>query len=333
VQMVTNRINPHFVDMNLLKAFDAMARERSVTRAAERLRVGQPAMSYSLRRLRDMLGDELFVRTSRGMEPTPVALELMVPIRSALDQLTEALASVAPFNPSDAVGTFTIGMPDWLAADLLPKLLGFMADRAPNMGLRLRSFEGEAHSKLLEEGTIDVAIGQIGSQPGPFRYQKLFSERHICVFSRTLVAASDPITLSEYTATPHVLMSSSGEFPGLVDDALSKLGTSRRIVMSGTQFLLVPYLLQSMAAIATLPERFATQCCTVPGLRISPVPFPDTTFELGMIWHNRTNRNPSQKWFRNLLSSTIKVRELRPRTETPESPSRVRLQRSSAGGN
>jgi LysR family transcriptional regulator, mexEF-oprN operon transcriptional activator len=300
-----NKIDPLRIDLNLLKAFDALARERNVTRAAERLRVGQPAMSHALRRLRRLVGDELFVKTPDGMEPTRRAESLAGPIRDALERLAAALSAVETFDPSQEEQQFTLAISDWLAAHLLPDLLSSLQKEAPQVSIRLHSVDTERCGSLLDQGVIDLAVGYPMKMAAWRRERTLFTETHVCVFNPKLVAARAPIALDEYLSHPHILVSHTGGPRGFVDDKLTKLGRSRRVLLSGTQFLLIGYLLHVIPVIATLPRRFAERSGLIVGLQQSPLPIPAADFAVSMMWHVRNDHSASQLWLRQRIEQTL----------------------------
>ncbi len=296
-----NRIDALLIDLNLLKTFDALAQERNVTRAAERLRLGQPAVSHALGRLRELLDDELFIRTPTGMEPTARAREIEGSVRSALAQLASALSSPRNFDASTEAHTFSVGICDWLAADIAPVLTRRIRESAPRVTIRLHSIDDSNGGRLLDDGTIDLAIGYPIELAAWHRSRTLFTETHVCVFNPSRVEASTPITLDEYTGYSHLLMSHSGSPRGFVDEELQRLGRSRQVIMCGTQFLLAVHILRAEPVIATLPRRFARRCCDVAGLRMSELPFEGKGFEVPMIWHARNDGGAAQVWLRTIL--------------------------------
>jgi LysR family transcriptional regulator, mexEF-oprN operon transcriptional activator len=300
-----NRFDPLLLDLNLLKTFDVLSQERSVTRAAERLHLGQPAVSHALGRLRELLGDELFIRSATGMEPTARARELEGPVRSALAQLVAALSTLEKFDASTQTRTFAVGISDWLAADFMPTLLRNIRESAPHITLRIHSLDDSLCARLLDEGAIDLAVGYPIELEAWHRSQALFTESHVCVFNPEHVAASTPITLDEYTRYPHLLMSHSGNPTGFVDEELRQFGRSRRVIASGTQFLLVPYVLQAQPIIATLPTRFAQRCCELATLQASELPFAARSFEVAMVWHARNHSSAAQAWLRTRIQGAV----------------------------
>lgn len=298
-----NSIDLRTVDLNLLKAFDALDRERNVTAAAKRLGVGQPAMSHALARLRQLLDDPLYVRGATGMLPTARAAELIEPIRSALAQIEQALTGQAAFDPLEATVRFRVGMSDLVAAAVVPKLIDAMRKRAPKTQLSIRSTELGNTGKMLDNREIDLAIGYYPKVAGWHVREDLFDEDFTCVYNPDLIKASRPITLKQYVAHPHLLVTLSADHTGFVDEALTKLKLTRNVLIACPYFLLTGYLLHKLPAIATLPRHFAELCASTTKLAVSPLPFPAPKYEIAMVWHRNTDKTPESKFLRSLIST------------------------------
>jgi LysR family transcriptional regulator, mexEF-oprN operon transcriptional activator len=248
------------VDLNLLKAFDALCYEGSVTRAAARLSIGQPAMSHALGRLRQLLDDELFVKTPRGMEPTARAQTLLKPVRAALDQIARALNDGHAFDPRTDLSVFRVGMLDFVAAGLLPGLLTNVNGAAPGVKFELHTIPLRRLNAQLDEGLLDMVVSFALPDAEWQRHEVLLRETHRCVFNERLVQVTDPITFDEFLTVPHLAIAPQGEEVTPVDSLLQSLGRTRRVLASTTDFLLAAYVLHDMAAIATVPACFA-ECC------------------------------------------------------------------------
>ena len=288
-----NPIDLRRVDLNLLKAFDALERLRSVTRAAEALSLGQPAMSHALARLRELTQDELFVRGPSGMAPTPRALELIGPIRSALAQIEVALYGPTEFNIKDADQTFRLGMTDFVAAAVIPKLTRCLGKRAPKVTLSVLNSDRTNAAKMLDDRQIDVAVGLFPETAAWHVTEALFEETHSCVFNPKRVRADSPITLAQFVSEPHVLVTLDGDRTGFIDEIVAELGMERTVLVSIPYFLLAGYLLHQLPLIATLPTHYAQLCAMTSKLVISPLPFKTPSFTVSMMWHRRENNLPS----------------------------------------
>lgn len=290
------------VDLNLLKAFDALAREGSVTNAAERLSIGQPAMSHALARLRELIGDDLFVKTQRGMEPTERAQALIVPIRTALLQIAHALGEPHTFDANLDATRFRIGMLDSIAAGVLPYLLMTIAASAPGVTVDVHTLEAERLATMLEDGELDLAVSLDVPVAGLQRSALLLREPYLCIFDPASVAASDPMTLDEFLAVPHIATLAPDRSTALIDRELQQLGKTRRVLASTPDFLLAGYLLHEVPAIATVPAGFAQRCRITAGLEVRRPPLPLPECEVAMTWHAREDGSVKHRWLRDTVT-------------------------------
>jgi LysR family transcriptional activator of mexEF-oprN operon len=312
----------HRADLNLLLVFSALLREGSVTRAAQRLYLGQPAVSAALARLRELFRDELFLRTGRGMEPTARALELAAQLRPALAQIHGALFGTQRFDPGSAERTFRLGMPDSIEVALMPSLIRRIGERAPGVRLVSQLAGREQGARLLDSNEIDLGISRFGDISAWHRQQALYEEGYSCLFDGRRLGLASPIGLQEYIAHPHLLMSFVGDFEGVVDEPLRRLKRSRRVVLSTTRFSTLPFILKETDTIATLPTSMARRCARVFGLTLSAAPIPLETFTISMLWHARSDQDPGHVWLRELIRDLV-----REEAETPAPAPRRRAGR------
>jgi LysR family transcriptional activator of mexEF-oprN operon len=246
------------VDLNLLLAFHALLQERSVTGAARRLYVGQPAVSGALKRLRIAFSDALFVRTSRGMAPTARALELAAVINPLLLSLQQALRSSPNFDPSASQRVFRVGLSDALEIALMPELMRQLALVAPNVGLISRITDGPRASAMLDADEIEMAVGVLRRCNAWHRTQSLFRWRFVCVFNPRLVKIrGSRLSLTQYLRHPHVLTSFSADLWGFIDELISRKGHRRRVIFSSPNFATSPLIVAQMAALTTVPTFIA----------------------------------------------------------------------------
>jgi LysR family transcriptional activator of mexEF-oprN operon len=300
-----NRIDLRQVDLNLLKAFDALERHRSVTRAGQALGLGQPAMSHALARLRELTLDELFVRGASGLQPTPRALQLIGPVRSALSQVEVALYGAPDFQPETAAQDFRIGMSDLVSAEVLPKLARTLSRTAPGVTMSVLNSDRFNAAGLLDGREIDLAIGLFPETAEWHVKEALFEEHHSCVFNPKLVKAKAPISLADFTAYPHILVTLKGDRQGFVDDILGKMGQKRRVLIASPYFLFAGYLLHQLPVIAALPHRYAALCATTSQLTVSPLPFETPRFTVSMMWHRRDQNLPGLKFLLDTLRAAF----------------------------
>ncbi len=293
-------------DLNLLVAFDILIAERSVTAAARRMGVGQPAMSNSLARLRDMFDDPLLIRTSAGMQPTGRALELVEPVSRILAELRQEVFSGRTFSPETARRMFRIGVSDQAEAALMQGVLRAIARDAPGVNIVVRSVEMRLGADLLATGAIDLAVGYFPEVEGELEAATLYHETFVCLFDATACGVKPPLSLDTYVALPHILVSLRGENFGHVDELLANVGRRRVVVYTTPHFLAVPFLLHGFRAVAALPSRLAENCADAAGLSICPVPLPSNGYDVRMVWHRRTASDPAHAWFRAVIAAVGK---------------------------
>ncbi|VWC70219.1 LysR family transcriptional regulator [Burkholderia lata] len=293
-------------DMNLLIAFDALMQERSVTRAAAKLRIQQPAMSHSLSTLRLLLGDELFVRVGRTLQPTPRALSLQHPVRSSLLQLQEALKTEESFDPSNARRDFRVAMTNGIESLLLPDIVARFRTDAPGMTLLARSVDPQDMPDMLDRGELNLAIGCYESTHPWIRRHELFNETLTCCFNPDLLPIKTPIDEQTYIETPHVVVSMRNTVLGCLEDALRDARVELNIVSAGPNFLAVLMMAADAPVLTTLPSRIAHRYADRFGLSTCPVPISFSANPIAMVWHSREDREPGSEWLRQL------VRELCP---------------------
>lgn len=295
----------HGIDLNLLAAFNALMIERNVTRAATQVGVSQPAMSAALSRLRKLLGDPLFLRSPDGLLPTPRARELAQPIAQALSQIKAALVATPGFIPADAVLTINLGLSDYPAFVVLPKLLPMMQEHAPNLKINIHAFNHRDHAvDMLDAGLIDAAIGVMPShQDGRILTRPILRDVFVTLIAHDHPAARRGMDLDTYLALPHVLASPEGERHGLVDQALERLGKQRTLALTLPQMFAVPAIIASSRMTATVLKRIALSSPAGGKLVMfaPPVALPEIVFHL--IWHRRGDANPAQAWFRGMIES------------------------------
>lgn len=300
-------------DLNLLKVFDAVMSERSLTHAAKQLAITQPAVSNAMRRLRDALGDELLVRKGRGLEATPRAQELWPQVRDTLQRLQASLTP-AVFVPSDAQATFVLTMADATAAELMPALEAVLAREAPNVLLRVVPLTTRDPRKLLEEGLADLAIGhfpavatdltaraQAGEAVG-FLHQRLFQGDYVCVMRKGHPLANKPLTLERFCAGRHMLVSFSGRAYGFVDEALATLQRSRRVVLTVNQFFTAGKVVTTSDLLTVLPRHFVHVTGFADALAVRELPFALAPIHVDALWHQRLDASAGHAWLRDQVT-------------------------------
>jgi len=295
-------------DLNLLVSFEVLIAERSVTAAAKRMSLGQPAMSNALSRLREMFEDPLLTRTPSGMQPTARALDLVEPVSRILAEIREQVFSGKTFSPETDNRTFRIGVSDQTEAALMQDVLRRLQQDAPSVQVVARSVEMRLGAELLMTGAIDVAIGFFPDLEREMETITLYHETFVCLFDPQACRLQAPLSLDDYAALPHILVSLRGDPFGHIDELLQAAGRNRTLVYTTPHFLAVPFLLHGFRAVSALPRRLAENCAEAAGLAICPVPLPSEGYDVRMVWHRRTNADPAQVWFRTLIEEVGRTR-------------------------
>lgn len=294
-------MNLETLDLNLLKVFEALAWERSATRAGERVGLTQPSISNALSRLRQIFGDELFVRTPNGMVPTPRAEQLNIPIREALDQLRDALANPTGFDLATTTGAIRISTSDLIVVSIAPRLLRAVKNSAPNIDLHFVPLDKRTLFGEFDADRIDFALNVTSALPMRLKSIPFMRDRFVCLGRRDHPAFLDGLTLDRFIAYPHVLVSFKADSRGAIDSALATLGRSRRVGATVGHFLSLPDLLSGTDYLAAVPASSASILTASGRCQIAPVPFDVPEWTIEMIWSRRTDGDPLQSWIRGRL--------------------------------
>ena len=291
------------LDLNLLVAFDALLTERSVTRAAARVGLGQSAMSHNLARLRTLFGDELLTRGAEGMRPTPRALALADPVRVTLAQIQAAVLQREAFNPSTAVRIFRIGLADSIEVAVIPSLLARLRKEAPSVSLRLRSINRYSVLEELDTGKLDLGVGVFDQGQIHHKRRPLYTDNFLCLFNPSQVSFTTPISLADYLSVPHVLTTLSADDHGAVDEALAKLKLKRTIALTTPGFLAVPFVVRRAPVVTTMPSKLARYFADAFDLATSTPPIELPSLTISLLWHASFDHDPGHVWLRQTISS------------------------------
>lgn len=297
------------LDLNLLVAFDALLTERSVTRAARRVGLGQSAMSHNLARLRSLFGDELFTRGGDGMRPTPRAMALADPIRLTLAQIQSAVLQREAFDPATAQRLFRIGLADSIEVAVIPGLVERLQASAPGIRLRLRSTNSMRFLKELDNGTLDLCIGVFDKGQIHHKRRRLYTDSFLCLFSPEQLQLTPPISLEDYLHWPHVL-TTLGDMRGAVDDVLARHKLRRSIFVTTQGFMAVPFIVRRAKVITTMPSRLARYFSEAFGLVTSPVPIDLPSFTISLLWHASFDHDPGHSWLRQTVVGVASENDL-----------------------
>ncbi len=308
------------VDLNLVVAFDALAREQSVTRAAHRLGVTQSAVSHALRRLRDLLGDPLLVRGKGGMVLTPRAQSLVVPVRTGLVTLQRALAQPGPFDPATARRAFTIASPDLFDVLVLPPLLERVRADAPGIDLAVVAGEERRLPERLETGELDLAVMPRieDDEPRPpdptgLVRRTLLHDDFTCFLRADHPTLAGPrrrrrsLKLDAWVELSHALVSPTGEGLGLVDRALATHGRTRRIALRVPNFYSALVIVAHSDLALTAPTPLGRLARGLPEIVALAPPLPLPRHALDLVWHERFAKDPGHLWLRNLVANVVRT--------------------------
>ena len=284
------------LDLNLLVVLDALIAERSVQQAGRRLGLSQSATSHALDRLRKLLGDQLLVRTASGMEPTPRALSLAGPLRAALKDIEGALTPDT-FDPVAAEGGFTIAVETYGTIVVLPQLVEIRKE-APRIEITVCSGSADEILAGIDRGTFDLAIGSFRHLPDRFMTCHLLSDEHVCVMRAGHPKAQASLSLENYLAADHLLLTMSSSRSDEVDEALTSHNLARRIVMRVPHALAAVIALLRSDMLASVTRGAAHIFAETAPLLCVELPFSVPAAEFRLVWNKRLHHSPGHIWLR-----------------------------------
>jgi len=295
-------VNLRSVDLNLLVVFDAIMAERSVTRAAERLHLTQPAVSHALSRLRALFRDPLFARTPAGLEPTPLAARLAGRLRAVLGEIGALLVPGDEFEAATSDRRYTIGMSDYAAFVFLPSLAGRLQTLAPAVRLIVRHTSHVQGLAMIDAGEAEVIVGNFPKPPNRMRAELLFKEGFLCAAHRDHPAFARPLNLPTYLALEHLHVSLRGEPSGYVDEVLARKRHRRKVAMTVGHFLVAPSIVAATDLVATEPARVMGPAAQQLGLAIQRPPVDLPEFEVVQMWSRRLATDSGHAWLRRQIA-------------------------------
>ena len=291
-------------DLELLRCFVLLHRERHLTRAARHAGLSQPAMSRALGRMRTLFGDPLFVRSPSGMVPTPRADAIAPEVQAVLDA-AGALVRPARFDPRELARTFVVATTDSVDAHLVPPLIETLTAAAPGVSLALRPV-GDDTADALATGRFDLVIGARELIPSEAIAARLLEDSFVCAVRGDHPGVGKRLTLDRFCELPHLLIAPRGVPGGPVDTALDALGRSRRVVVRTHTFLSAPQIVSRSDLILTAP-RCVLEPLAVPfRLRLLAPPLAVPGFDVWSAWHPRFQHDPAHAWFRGLVDAAAK---------------------------
>ena len=287
------------VDLNLFIVFDAIYTEANLTRAGQIVGITQPAVSNALARLRETFNDPLFVRTAQGMVPTPMAQNIIGPVRNALSLLRVSVQESRIFNPQQAAKTYRISMTDLTEAVILPLLFQRLRRLAPTVVIESFLSKRRETTKELAAGRLDFAVDAPLNTDPQVRHVKLMEDRYVCAMRKGHpMASKEKFTLDDYLSLTHIHISSRRNGLGHVDLALGKMGIQRKIALRSQHYLMASQVLQQTDMVMTVPERFARRHeLHWFNLPVNDVPMVETH----LYWHESTDKDPDNRWMREQM--------------------------------
>jgi DNA-binding transcriptional LysR family regulator len=291
----------HEIDLNLLVVFNQLLVERRVSKVADNLGISQPAVSNSLAKLRKLFGDELFLRTPKGMEPTPFADQLAESVSYALAMIHSGVNQRSRFDPSSERGSFTVGMTDIGEISFLPELIARVKREAPGIALStVRNTTVNLRDEL-ESGKVDMAIGLLPQLKAGFFQRRLFRQRYVCLMRSGHRLDKKRMTLSEFASAEHLVVVSAGTGHGKVDELLQRSGIERTVRLTVPHYVSVGHILQRSELITTVPERLADRLLEPFGLAkvAHPAKLPEVA--INAFWHAKYHRAPANRWLRSVV--------------------------------
>lgn len=296
--------NLHAVDLNLLVTLEALLTERSVTRAARRLHLSQPSVSVQLRKLRQIFGDPLLSAVPGGMAPTTRGQALLPALRSTLADMRRLLNRTGAFDPRAAHVTWQIAAADYAEYAVLMPFLSRIRSVAP--GIRI-AVQGLGHVRMIEQmngGAIDLALMAMEAVPAHLHHNILYRESYVLVGRKGHPALKRPLTVKKLCQLDFIIMSpEGGGFRGVTDMALESLGHRRRVTLSTQHFLFIPELVAQTDVVAMVPSRLVRNRSE--RLQIVAPPLSIPSFEMAMIWHERSHLEPAHEWLRQQVQTSV----------------------------
>ncbi|MFC3531262.1 LysR family transcriptional regulator [Vogesella facilis] len=291
-------------DIRLLQVFDEIYKTRSVTRAAANLGLGQPAVSIALAKLREHFADLLFVRIGNGMEPTPMARELEHAVRQALDSLNLVFGHRIDFDPASSERRFCISMTDISQLVLLPRLWAHLRRTSPGVHIDIVPLSADT-PRMLESGEADLALGFMPQLEAGFYQQALFRQRYVCVASTDHPRIQDRLTLAQYQAEEHAVVTSSGTGHLILDREIVRQGIARKVALRVPNYLGIAFVVEQTDMLVTIPERLAQVLEGRGSFRVFPVPFELPDYAVKQHWHERYHHDPGNRWLRRVISELL----------------------------
>jgi len=298
-------IEPSSIDLNLLSVFQEVYRERQISAAARRLGLTQSAVSNALARLRRTFGDELFVRTAHGMQPTPLAQQMAEPIGAAMAQVALALSQRSRFDPATSARRFTLAMTDVGEVYFMPVLIERCRTVAPNVEIASLRANGLTLKDDMETGRVDLAIGAFEDVSEALYHRALFRQRFVSMFRKDHPLAKGKVDLERFVAAPHLIVDAAQSPYDRINGLLEKAGVTAGARFRVPHFTAVPYIVSTSELVVTVPQKLAESAASPFGLKWIEPPLALPALQTNVFWHRRFNHDPGIQWLRGLIADVF----------------------------
>jgi DNA-binding transcriptional LysR family regulator len=298
-------IEPHTIDLNLLSVFQEVYRERQISSAAKRLGLSQSAVSNALARLRRSFGDELFVRTASGMQPTPLATQMAEPIGVAMAQVALALNQRSRFEPGTSSRRFTLAMTDVGEIYFMPTLIERCRQLAP--GVEISSLRAGAVNlkEEMEGGRVDLAIGPFEDVSEALYQRQLFRQPYVSMFRKGHPLGRGGMSLERFVRAEHLLVDAGDSPYDRINQLLARAGVGPTVRFRVPHFTAVPYIVSTSDLVVTVPQKLAERAAAPFGLEWVTPPLELPPLQTNVFWHRRYNQDPGNQWLRGLLAEVF----------------------------
>ncbi len=298
-------IEPSSIDLNLLSVFQEVYRERQISAAARRLGLTQSAVSNALARLRRTFGDELFVRTAHGMQPTPLAQQMAEPIGAAMAQVALALSQRSRFDPATSARRFMLAMTDVGEVYFMPVLIERCRTVAPNVEIASLRANGLTLKDDMETGRVDLAIGAFDDVSDALYHRALFRQPFVSMFRKDHPLAKGKVDLERFVAAPHLIVDAAQSPYDRINGLLEKAGVTAGARFRVPHFTAVPYIVSTSELVVTVPQKLAESAASPFGLKWIEPPLALPALQTNVFWHRRFNHDPGIQWLRGLIGDVF----------------------------
>jgi len=292
-------------ELSLLYVFDAIMTETSISRAAERLSMTQPAVSNAVAKMRHHWNDPVFTKKGRNIEPTSFALNLWRQVQAPMFDLSNAL-DARNFIARESKRKFRIALTDIMLDLIWPPLAAYLAEHSPNIDVFAVPFTMESAANSLRQANVDLSVGLISDPDSSIHSTWLFDSEYVCVMSKQHpLAKTGALDMNAFVKAKHLMVSLSGDATGFTDHELSKLGLERRVAMTVNHFASIPNILSETELIAVVPRIAVGNPGYAEKLTLVEPPMNIETTSIYLAWHARHDKDPAMSWMRKLLVNII----------------------------